>query len=277
MPTLAIRHFTDPTCPFAFSAEPQRHRLRWLYGEEIEWDTHMVVLSETPPEQFTPQAEAASRRRLSERYGMPMALHERPRLSPSVHACRAFVQARLHDPEHAEALLRRLRVLHFAGEPLDDPAVLARAAAEAGIADDLPGDGVEEALRADMAAARAPAPAALALDHKLGGPEEERRYTLPSYEIARDGDVRAVPGYQPLATYEAAIANVAPDLERRADPASVSEVLAWAPEPLATVEVAAVCALDPEDARAELARSGARFEPLGTDGYWSPASSAATS
>ena len=51
-------------------------------------------------------------------------------------------------------------------------------------------DDVEAALQADIAAARDPLPAARALDHKLGGPREERRYTAPSYEIARAGGRR---------------------------------------------------------------------------------------
>ena len=41
-----IRHFTDPGCPFAFSAERQRLRLEWLYGDQLRWSTHMVVLRE---------------------------------------------------------------------------------------------------------------------------------------------------------------------------------------------------------------------------------------
>ena len=39
------------------------------------------------------------------------------------------------------------------------------------------------ALDEDIALARAPTPAARALDHKLGGPRIERRYTAPSYEL----------------------------------------------------------------------------------------------
>ena len=47
-------------------------------------------------------------------------------------------------------------------------------------------------------------------------------------------------------------------------------MLEWAGVPLATVEVAAVMDREPADVRGELARS-ARFEPVGVDGYWSPA------
>src|SRR4051794_33487457 len=49
-----------PSCPWAFSAERQRLRLLWLYGDQIDWELHMVVLSETPPEEFTPERLAAA-------------------------------------------------------------------------------------------------------------------------------------------------------------------------------------------------------------------------
>ncbi len=29
-----VVHYTDPSCPFAFSAELQRLRLLWLYGDQ---------------------------------------------------------------------------------------------------------------------------------------------------------------------------------------------------------------------------------------------------
>jgi hypothetical protein len=129
-----------------------------------------------------------------------------------------------------------------------------------------------------MRAARSPSPASRAQDYKLGGPEEERRYTCPSYELLRDADPPAdwptarrvdLPGFRPVEAYEAAIANLAPELTRRPDPETAAEVLAWAGVPLATVEVAAVMDREPADVRGELAR-GARFEPVGVDGYWSP-------
>src|SRR3712207_4927342 len=48
MALLRIDDFTDPGCPFAFSAEPARMRLRWLYGDQIEWRPRMIVLSRHP-------------------------------------------------------------------------------------------------------------------------------------------------------------------------------------------------------------------------------------
>ena len=62
-----ITEFTDPTCPWAYSAEPFRHRLDWLYEGQIEWQPRMVVLANTPAEKeekgFTPEKLAAPTRR----------------------------------------------------------------------------------------------------------------------------------------------------------------------------------------------------------------------
>jgi hypothetical protein len=138
---------------------------------------------------------------------------------------------------------------------------------------------VEEVLREDMRAARSPSPASRAQDYKLGGPAEERRYTCPSYELVRAIEPPAdwptagrvdLPGFRPVEAYEAAIANLAPELTRYPDPDSVEEVLRWAGMPIATAEVAAVCDREVADVRTELARV-ATFLPVGGDGYWTAA------
>jgi predicted DsbA family dithiol-disulfide isomerase len=263
---LDVELFTDPACPFAFSAEPARLRLRWHYGDGLHWRTRMIVLTREPGE-AEKLAEGAPG--LQRRHGMPIDPRPYPRPASSEPACRAFVAARRHAPDRAEALLRRLRVRVMLGGLLDDPALIDGAAAEAGIdpgalADWCAGETVAADLEADAAAARDPLPAARALDHKLGGPREQRRYTAPSYVIGG----LAVPGFTPVEAYEAAIANAAPDLPRRPRPGSVAELLAWAGEPLATAEVALAMATGIESARAEL-EGAARFEAAGADGYWS--------
>jgi predicted DsbA family dithiol-disulfide isomerase len=280
--TVRIRHFTDPSCPWAFSAERQRLRLLWLYGDQIDWELHMVVLSETTPEDFTPERVAAAHAGFLRRFGMPIDPRLRRHVAVSVHACRAVVAVRLRWPEAEEAMLRRLRVLHFAGADLDDSDTLEIAAEQSGLpvkelAAWAAEPEVEEVLRADMRAARSPSPASRAQDYKLGGPPEERRYTCPSYELVRstpppeDWPTAArvdLPGFRPVEAYEAALANLAPELGRREDPSSVLEVLEWAGMPLATVEVAAVCDREADEVRPELSRC-ASFQPVGGDGYWS--------
>jgi predicted DsbA family dithiol-disulfide isomerase len=279
-----IRHFTDPSCPWAFSAERQRLRLLWLYGEQIDWELHMVVLTEHVPEDATPEKLSAAHRGLAVEFGMPIDWREPVRVAPSIHACRAVVATRLRWPEKEAAILRRLRVLNFAGELLDDSDTLELAAEQAGLPvaelaawADAPE--VEKALRADMEAARSPSPASRAQDYKLGGPDGGRRYTCPSYELLRNTEPPAdwptarrvdLPGFRPVEAYEAAIANLAPELTRRPDPGTAAEVLEWAGVPLATAEVAAVMDREPADVRTELARC-AGFEPVGVDGYWSRA------
>jgi 2-hydroxychromene-2-carboxylate isomerase len=268
---LQIQLFTDPACPFAFSAEPVRWRLRWHYGDQIAWRLRMIVLTLEPGEAENLAQGAPD---LQRRYGMPIdpAPHSRP--ASSEPACRSVVAARLNAPDCEERLLRQLRVRVMAGGLLDDPDLLAGAASDVGLdpaelAHWCTSDDVADALQDDIEAARAPSPAARALNHKLGGPATERRYTAPSYEIARDdreGSI-AIPGINAVEAYEAAIANLAPELVRRDRPGSVEELLEWAGEPLATAEVVLATQLDPLDARAALARV-ARAYPAGADAYW---------
>ena len=212
---------------------------------------------------------------LQRRHGMPIDPRPNARPASSEPACRAVVATRLRAPEHAERLLRALRVRVMVCGLLDDPALIAAAAHDAGLDPDALESWcaeaeVEDALRDDIAAARAPAPAARALDHKLGGPAGERRYTAPSYELRRAGDDGApiaVPGFNPVEVYETAIANLAPELPRRARPERVEDVLAWAREPLATAEVALVAGLDRAAAR-EALEPVATEHAAGADAYW---------
>ncbi len=118
---LVIEHFTDPACPFAFSAEPARFRLRWHYGEQLEWRTRMIVLTLEPGE-AEKLAEGAPG--LQQQYGMPINPAAYPRTASSEPACRAVVAARLHDPAAEEPLLRRLRVRVMMGGLLDDPGLI---------------------------------------------------------------------------------------------------------------------------------------------------------
>ncbi len=286
MAGLRIRHFTDPGCPWAFSAEPQRQRLRWLFGEQLAWETRMVVLARRPADYeekgFTPREQAASFALMQRRFGMPIDARERPRMAATAPACRAVVAVRRHAPELAEALLRRLRVRTMAGELLDEAETVSGAAAEAAIDPSLlrrwlAEPEVDVALEEDAALSRDPAPAARALDHKLAPSEDGgRRYTCPSLEIrSAEGRLLALPGYQPFEAYDVAVANLAPELERRPSPDSVEEALAWAGEPLATAEVAALCGLEPAAAREALARVAVE-RPVGADGWWSLETAAST-
>jgi 2-hydroxychromene-2-carboxylate isomerase len=279
MADVLITEYTDPACPWAFSAEPSRRRLNWLYGDRIEWRLRMVVLSEDgealAASGFGPERLRSAYQRIARDHGMPIDTTLRPRMAASLPACRAVVAARLHAPESERAVLRALRVRNFAGELLDAPETIAGAARDAGLDPEAlsawtADEDVRAALEQDKALARWPLPAAEVLAHKLARWDGGLRYTCPSYDIVRprDGQRAVAPGFQPFATYEVLLANLLPTAGRREPPESVAEVLEWAGEPLATKEVAEVCGLSVADARAALARV-ANERPVGDDGFWS--------
>jgi hypothetical protein len=246
LPDVLITEFTDPGCPWAYSAEPFRRRLTWLYGDTLAWEVRMVGLAESPQEYeergFDTRAQAEAYRRISLEHGMPIDTRERPRMAATLPACRAVVAARRRAPEKMRLLLQR-----WMAEPE-----------------------TEAELREDLAFARRPMPAARVLDHKLANWSGGRRYTCPSYEMVRlaDGVRIAIPGFQPFHVYDVITANLVPGLGRRETPESVEEVLSWAGTPLASKEVAVLCDVTLEEARERLGRV-ADEQHVGFDGFWS--------
>ncbi len=264
-----ITLYTDPACPFAFSAEPARLRLRWHYGDGLRWRLTMIVLTLEPGEAEKLASGAAG---LQARYGMPIHPFPASRPASSEPACRAVVAARLNAPGSDGRLLRALRVRTMSGGLLDDPQLIGAAAREAGLDPEQlrawsEEPDTDEALAQDIADSRRPSAAARALDHKLGGPADERRYTAPSYELATAEASTCLPGFNPVEAYEAAIANLDPALMRRPPPDTVAELLEWADVPLATAEIVAIMQQPEAEVRAELARR-ARALPAGADTYW---------
>ena len=276
---VCITKFTDPGCPWAWSAEPFRWRLTWLYGNALDWRLRMVVLSERAQDNvdrgFTPEMLAESSGRIARDHRMPIDTRIRPRVPATLPACRAVVAARVHAPELAQRLFRALQIRNFAGELFDEQETIDNAARAAGIEPEELFEWerdaeVLEELEEDMRLARQPLAAARVLDHKLANWSGGRRYTCPSYELCRRSDeVKiAVPGFQPFAAYDVVTANLVPGENRRPAPSSVEEVLRWADEPLATQEVAVVCEISFEEARAELGRVAVERH-IGADGLWS--------
>ena len=267
--SVQVTHFTDPACPFAFSAEPVRQRLRWHYGDQLEWTTRMIVLTDEPGEAEKLAAGAPNLQRL---YGMPIDPAPYPRPSSSEPACLCVVATRLDDRAAADRLLRRLRVRRMAGGLLDDPALIDAAVEDVGIdrvrlRERSQSEDAHAALADDRQAARRPTAAARALRHRLGGAHHVLRYVAPTYELSGAGGTVSIPGFNPYEVYETALANLDPSLERRERPRDVDEVLGWAPEPLATAEIVALLGGHEPEIRSSLA-TRARPTPSGADFYW---------
>lgn len=276
-PRIAITHFTDPTCPIAFSAEPRIRRLEWLLGDTAAWRTCMVGLVESP-EAGAARGMSAERltrtcANLAASSGMPFGSQRFERLYESVTACLAVVATRRVSPDRESRLLRALRVRHFAGQPADDPTTIELAAADAGIGIDrlrtaMADRDSAEALADDLRTARRPSAAALAQPARLMPTVDGMRYTCPSLELThKTGKTMSAPGLQPHESYDLAVANLDASIVARPPAPDARTALAWAPFPLATAEVAALCAVGMEDAEASLESSAERIS-VGTSTYW---------
>ncbi len=289
---ISITEFTDPICPWAWSAEPHRLKLIWTYGDSLAWEARMVGLAEDPEviaSRFTPEQMAGNLAVIAARFGMPIYDEVPERMFASFPACRAVVAVRLNQSDRSYPLLRELRKRCFSEEPIDEPAVIGAAAQAVGLDPEaltawLADDATEEAFRDDMASAREPTAAALAVKRKLAQWESGWRYTCPSYVLRSSDREITAPGFQPYETYETAIANLAPDLEQRPPADSVEEALAWSQArgegTLATVEIAALMGRDPgspdsvaADLRPELDAAGAVEQVIGSGSLWSLAES----
>jgi 2-hydroxychromene-2-carboxylate isomerase len=281
--------FTDPGCPWAYSARPALAATAWRFGDQLEWKLVLIGLSETTERYesigYTPARQATGWASFERRFGMPFGRVPKPRLAPTTRACRAIIAAREMDPSLGDAALLGLQLLQFTTTGLlDDDADLRAALARV------------EGLDADAVVASIDDPAIVSLyetDKELtrtaeGTPihAQERhstsdgpvRYTAPSVIFERDGVRADVGGFQPFESYDNALANLAPDLERRPAPADPADALEAFPHGATTAELALVMrATDLAEADmagtakrlVELAHAGVvSGEPVGTDVLW---------
>ena len=106
--------FTDPGCPWAYSARPAFAKLAWRFGDRIEWRLVMIGLSEDASRYeargYTPARMAAGWQTFERRFGMPFARVVKPRLAPTTRACRAIIAAREQGAALAEGALLALQL-----------------------------------------------------------------------------------------------------------------------------------------------------------------------
>jgi len=252
-PTLAVTHFTDPGCPWAYSASPDLAVLRWRYGAQLEWRHVMIGLAEDAQlyvdRGYTATRMATGFRRFR-RYGMPFATAPKPRVSATSPACRALVATRLAAPEREYEAFRALQFAQFTSPMLlDEPDALRAALARVegldadAVVGAIEGPEVWEAYEADRAEARTAEGGPTHFQGKSFDSDGQERFTAPSLLFTTtDGASLEAGGFQPVEAYDVCIANLDRSLERRApaeDPVDVLRAFSFA---LTTREVAAVMA-----------------------------------
>ena len=248
---IEVTHFTDPGCPWAYSASPAHTTLRWRYGEQLRWTLVMVGLTEEAAQYaargYTPTRSALGYGRFR-RFGMPFQVTPKGRLSATSPACRAIVATRLAAPALEDAALRALQFAQFTTTgTLDDPDTLraALAGVEGLDADAIVGriddPEVVAAYESDRARAREAAGSPTEFQGRAANTDGAVRYTAPSLVFhAPDGQRLEAGGFQPIEAYDVVIANLDPTLDRRPPADDPVEVLSAFPYALTTAEVAAV-------------------------------------
>jgi 2-hydroxychromene-2-carboxylate isomerase len=288
---IEVTHFTDPGCPWAYSAWPAHATLRWRYGDQLRWTLVMIGLTEEAAQYaargYTPIRSAIGFGRFR-RFGMPFQITPKPRLSATSPACRAVVATRMAAPGLEEAALRALQFAQFTTTgTLDDPDTLRSALA--GV-DGLDAETVVERIDdpevvavygSDRARARVAAGSPTEFQGRAANTDGAVRYTAPSLLFDAPGGLRLeAGGFQPIEAYDVVIANLDPTLGRRPPADDPVQVLSAFPFALTTAEVAAVMAEHlavPDLAAVEEALITATGEgrvsrrPAGDGSLWAPA------
>jgi 2-hydroxychromene-2-carboxylate isomerase len=287
---ITVTHFTDPACPFAYSASPALAVLRWRYGAQLDWRLVTIGLSEDPQRYldagYTPTRMTIGSQSAFRRHGMPLLMEPRARVTATARACRAIVATRLLFGGREDEVLRALQLGWFTTTLLlDEDEDIARALARV---DGLDVDAVVGAID-DQATIAAYEDDKEQTRSAEGGPTDFQgkarqtdgpvRYSAPSLVFHHVGGQRLeAGGFQPIEAYDVLIANLDPTLERQAPPDDPIDALRRFPDGLVTQEVAAISAQNnqlPDRAAAEralieLAGAGVvRREALADDALWS--------
>ena len=244
-----VVEYTDPWCSWAWGTEPKLRRLRWRYGDRLEWRTVMgdLVADRLKDHPDFDPARAAPKtatywQRVHEHTGMPWPVHLRraPRLSAI--AGQAVKAAQQQSDAAAAALLRAVRESCFVyWEPADTLSrVLALAETVQGLdahrlRTDFDGDDVVKAFAADREESRRPNDYVLYLQETHDGKGNAKpdgdgwRYAFPTILFRGSGGEHTVPGWQPWAAYVAAMESAVPGStsDARTDPTPDAALATW--------------------------------------------------
>jgi 2-hydroxychromene-2-carboxylate isomerase len=288
MSRISVTHFTDPGCPWAYSAGPALAVLRWRYQDQLDWRLVTIGLTEEAEQYarrgYTPVGPALGQQSFR-RFGMPFAPQPKPQVGATARMCRAIHAARLQAPEREHAVFRALQFAQFTTPlVLDDDGNLATVLADvdgvdaAAVVAALDDPAVSEAYEADRAEARTAAGSPTEFQGKAAQTDGPVRYTAPSLIFAADGGLSLeAGGFQPVEAYDVCLANLDPGLTRTPPPDGPLPALEREPDGLTTQEVAAVLTRSndaPDRTGAEaalvalLAEGAVRRTGLGDDALW---------
>jgi predicted DsbA family dithiol-disulfide isomerase len=281
--------YSDPACPWAYSALPALRVLEWRYGGQIDWRLVVIGLTEDASQYvargYTPLRGALGQLRFR-RYGMPFAPQPKDRISATARACRAVVAARLQRSGDEWRVFRALQLANFTTPLLldDDEQLAAVLRTIEGVDADavvsrLDDPLVTEAYERDRAEARTAAGSAAELQGKTADTDGPVRFTAPSVVFERDGQRLVAGGFQPVEAYDVLVANLDPAIERTPAPADPLPLLERFAEGVTTQEAAALMTQGndaPDRAGVEeallglVAAGSAERQPLGDDALWLP-------
>jgi predicted DsbA family dithiol-disulfide isomerase len=287
MATIEATLYSDPACPWAYSALPALTVLEWRYGDQIDWRLVVIGLTEDASQYaargYTPLRGALGQLRFR-RYGMPFAPQPKDRISATARACRAVVAARLQSPGDEWRVFRALQLANFTTPLLldDDEQLAAVLRTIPGVDADaivsrLDDPLVTEDYERDRAEARTAAGSAAELQGKTASTDGPVRFTAPSVVFERDGQRLVAGGFQPVEAYDVLVANLDPGIERTPVPDDPLPLLERFAEGLTTQEAAALMTHGndaPDRAGVEeallglVAAGSAVRQPLGDDALW---------
>ena len=203
--SIDVTHFSDPGCPWAWSASPAIAALKWRYGDQLNWRNVMIGLTETGSvyeyRGYTPAGQARGYRNFRWR-GMPFATEPRDRVHGTWPMCRVVVATRRLYPEREYAVFRALQFAQFTTTLfLEDDAASARRSRGCPASTPTDRRGPHEATEAEFAQDKDEARTA------EGGPTEFQgksantdgrvRYTAPSLKFGNGSLTLEAGGFQP--------------------------------------------------------------------------------
>ena len=288
MTTISVTHFSDPACPWAYSASPALAVLRWRYGAQLDWRLVTIGLAEDP-ERYVQNGYTPTRMAVGQlsfrRYGMPFLGEPRARVAATGRACRAVVATRLLDPPREEEVFRALQFGWFTTTLVldqDEDIVLALAPVSgldvAAVVAGIDEEATVAAFEADKLETRTAEGGPTDFQGKARQTDGPVRFSAPSLVFqSSEGQRLEAGGFQKVEAYDVLIANLDPTLEREAPAEDPLEALSAFPTGLVTQEVAAIMARNnqepdrvaAESALIELSGAGdVRRTALGNDALW---------